>query len=340
VLIEDVARVIGYDAITGAPSAETPTAGATTALDAARQTARGLLTGNGFLELRGVPLEPLGGEANFSLPKGDSITLANPLNADLARLRRSLVPFLLKTAEHNAKRRSTTFRYFEIDKIFSRPAEAPEERWALGMLLGGALNDSDWSTRRDVDFFDLKGIVESILETLGAPRASFAPASLPGYAEGTAAQISVKGAPVGLIGQIAPELVAPRKIQTTVFAAELFLAPLVPEERSSLVRTNPAFEPLPRFPAVFRDLSFVVKTGVAYALIEQAIRSAAGPNLETLDCIDVFEGKGIARDSRSLAVSMVFRAPDRTLSSEEVTAEVDKITARLKAEFGAELRSR
>jgi phenylalanyl-tRNA synthetase beta chain len=245
------------------------------------------------------------------------------------------VPFLLKTAEHNAKRRSTTFRYFEIDKIFSRPSAEPEERWALGILLGGALNDSDWSTRRDVDLFDLKGIVESILETLGAPRASFAPASLPGYAEGTAAQITVNRASVGMIGQISLELLAPRKIQTTVFAAELFLAPLVPEERASV-----GFEPLPRFPAVFRDLSFVVKTGIPYALIEQAIRSAAGPYLETLDSIDVFEGKGIAKDSRSLAVSMVFRAPDRTLSSEEVTAEVDKITARLNAEFDAALRSR
>jgi len=339
VLIEDVARVIGYDAITGTPSAETPTAGATTALDAARQTIRGLLAGNGFLELRGVPLEPLEGEADFSQVfsqiKGASIALTNPLNADLARLRRSLVPSLLKTAEHNAKRRSTTFRYFEIDKIFSRPSAEPEEHWALGLLLGGALNDSDWSTRRDVDLFDLKGVVESILETLRAPRASFTPASLPGYAGGTAAQIAVNGASVGLIGQISPELLAPRKIQTAVFAAELFLAPLAPETRSSAV-----FEPLPRFPAVFRDLSFVVKTAVAYASIEQAIRAAAGPNLETLDCIDVFDGKGIVKDSRSLAVSMVFRASDRTLSSEEVTAQVDQIVARLSAEFGAELRSR
>jgi phenylalanyl-tRNA synthetase beta chain len=245
------------------------------------------------------------------------------------------VPFLLKTAEHNAKRRSTTFRYFEIDKVFSRPSAEPEERWALGILLGGALNDADWSTRRDADLFDLKGVVESILETLRAPRASFTPASLPGYAQGTAAEVTVKGTPVGLIGQISPELLAPRKIQTAVFAAELFLAALVPEARSSAV-----FEPLPRFPAVFRDLSFVVKAGIAYASIEQAIRSAAGPNLETLDCIDVFEGKGIAKDSRSLAVSMVFRAPDRTLSSEEVTAEVDQIVARLGAAFGAELRSR
>ena len=125
VLIEDVARVIGYEAITASPSAETPTAGASTVLDAARQTCRGMLVGNGFLELRGVPLEPLEGEAQFSLLAGESVGLQNPLNTDLARLRRSLVPFLVKTAALNARRRATTFRYFEIDKIFSRPAAEP-----------------------------------------------------------------------------------------------------------------------------------------------------------------------------------------------------------------------
>ena len=189
VLIEDVARVLGYETITPCASAEVPTAGGTTALDRARQTVRGVLTGSGFLEIRGVPLEPLAGETRFSQLAGASVTLANPLNTDLARLRRSLVPFLLKTAIYNASRRAVNFRYFEIDKIFSRPAGEPEERWALGILLGGALNDEDWSTRRECDFFDLKGSVETVLEALHAHGATFVPASLEGYAQGTAAQI-------------------------------------------------------------------------------------------------------------------------------------------------------
>ena len=83
----------------------------------ARQSARGLLAGDGFLEVRGVPLEPLEGEARFSQLEGTSVTLANPLNADLARVRRSLIPFLVKTAVYNASRRASTYRYFEIDKI-------------------------------------------------------------------------------------------------------------------------------------------------------------------------------------------------------------------------------
>jgi len=334
VLIEDVARVIGYEAITAAPSAETPTAGASTQLDAARQTVRGMLVGNGFLELRGVPLEPLEGDAQFSQVAGDSVVLQNPLNTDLARLRRSLVPFLVKTAALNARRRATTFRYFEIDKIFSRPAAEAVEHWALGILLGGAANDADWSTRRETDFFDLKGVVESVLESLRLAGASFEMATVAGYAPGTAARVVVGGESAGVMGQIAPELLAAHRIQTAVFAAELFLGKLGAARGPAAV-----YETLPRFPGVYRDLSFVVKKDVAYSAIEQAIRAAAGPYLETVDCIDVFAGKSIDKNSRSMAVAMAFRAVDRTLSSEEVAAAVEQVIARLAQAFGAELRS-
>ncbi len=337
VLIEDVARVIGYEAIPSTPTSETPSAGATTALDTARATTRGFLAGNGFLELRGVPLEPLEADADFSQLAGASVTLQNPLNADLARLRRSLVPFLVKTAALNARRRATTFRYFEIDKIFSRPVEAPDEHWALGILMGGAANDADWSTRRETDFFDLKGTVESVLEALRVPRPSFAPVDIEGYVPGTAARVQYPGNPggesLGVLGQISPEHLASRKILNAVFAAELFLGKLV-----AAAMPIARYEPLPRFPGVFRDLSFIVKKDVPYAAIEQAIRAAAGPHLETVDCIDVFAGKGIATDSRSMAVSLAFRAADRTLASEEVAAAVDQVIAHLAKSFAAELR--
>jgi len=334
VLIEDVARVIGYEAITAAPSAETPTAGASTLLDGARLTVREMLVGNGFLELRGVPLEPLEGDAQFSQLAGDSVVLQNPLNTDLARLRRSLVPFLVKTAALNARRRATTFRYFEIDKIFSRPAAEAVEHWALGILLGGAANDADWSTRRETDFFDLKGVVEYVLESLRLSGALFEAATVEGYAPGTAARVVIDGESAGVIGQIAPELLTAHRIQTAVFAAELFLGKLVAAKGPVAV-----YEPLPRFPGVYRDLSFVVKKDVAYAAIEQAIRGAAGPYLESVDCIDVFAGKSIDKDSRSMAVAMAFRAADRTLSSEEVAASVEQVIARLTRAFNAELRS-
>ena len=312
-----------------------PTAGATTALDAVRQTVRGTLAGNGFLELRGVPLEPVEGDMQFSQIGGDSIILQNPLNSDLARLRRSLVPFLMKTAALNARRRVTTFRYFEIDKIFSRPASETREHWSLGILMGGAAEDADWSTRRATDYFDLKGTVESVLQSLRVPRVSFeVTAAVEGYAPGTAARVVMNGEPVGTIGQITPELLATHRIQSAVFAAELFLGKLVAARNPTAV-----FEPLPRFPGVYRDLSFVIKKDVPYAAVEQAIRAAGGAYLESVDCIDVFAGKGIDQSSRSMAVSMAFRAPDRTLSSEEVAASVEQVIARLAQTLGAQLRS-
>ena len=271
----------------------------------------------------------------FSQLEGKSVTLANPLNADLARLRRSLVPFLVKTAVYNASRREVDFRYFEIDKVFSRPAGEPDERWALGILLGGSLNDADWSTRRACDFFDLKGAVETVLEALHAPKAIFEPFSLEGYAPGTAARILADGAAIGMMGQVLPELLAAERIYQPVFAAEIFIEPLV--AGSGVPAT---FEALPRFPAVYRDLSFLAGRDVPYEALEQAIRAAGGAQLESVNCIDVFAGKGVDPAKRSIAVSLVFRAAERTLSSEEVAAAVDQIIARLAQEFSAELRSR
>jgi phenylalanyl-tRNA synthetase beta chain len=143
----------------------------------------------------------------------------------------------------------------------------------------------------------------------------------------------VNGEPVGAIGQIAPAPLATHRIQTAVFAAELFLDKLL-----LAAGPTPPYEPLPRFPGVYRDLSFVVKKDVSYAAIEQAIRAVVGDYLESLDCIDVFAGRGIDQDSRSIAVSMAFRARDRTLSSDEVAVWVEKLIVHLATTFSAELR--
>ena len=155
-----------------------------------------------------------------------------------------------------------------------------------------------------------------------------------GFQKETTAAIVINSETVGVIGQVDVEYLAGERIHQAVFAAELILGKLVP-----MLRATPAFEALPRFPGVYRDLSFVVSKSVPYSAIEGAIRAAAGANLEAVDCIDVFAGKGIAKDSRSVAVSMTFRAGDRTLASEEVNASIEQIVKRLAADFQADLRA-
>ena len=171
------------------------------------------------------------------------------------------------------------------------------------------------------------------MDMLRVPRPMFEAAEIEGYLAGTAARMTIGGESIGAIGQIAPDHLASRKILNAVFAAELFLGKLV-----AAALPTARYEPLPRFPGVFRDLSFIVKQDVPYTAIESAIRAAAGPYLEAVECSDVFAGKGIAADSRSMAVSMAFRAPDRTLASEEVAAVVEHVISHLAKSLGAELR--
>jgi phenylalanyl-tRNA synthetase beta chain len=335
VLIEDLARIIGYEVIQGAPSAELPTAGSGTPLERSREIARKVLTEAGFLETRGVPLEPANRGSEFVQISGDPIAVINPLNEDLSRLRRSLVPSLLNVVFQNARRHSIRHRHFEIDKDFHRPAEAPEEVWAIGMLLAGPANDADWSTRRNADFYDLKGIVESLFDELRCPAPTFLSEELAGFAAGTSARILLHDSAVGIIGQVLPDTLAQERIQEPVFAAEILIERLLPAVAGTAI-----YEPLPRFPAVFRDLSFVIRKDIPYADVEHNIRRAAGSLLESVQCMDVFAGKDIPAGSRSIAVSLVFRASDRTLSSEEVTEAVERIIESLGKAFDAQLRNR
>ena len=332
-LIEDVARLVGFETIDAVPGAELPTPAKSTRLDAMRADARSLLKCDGYMEVRGLALEPVDSDSDFMRVEGNPIRLVNPLTVELGQLRRSLMPSLLSVVAHNARRRSTIVRYFEIDKCFSLNDQGgAEEKWAIAILMGGGLNDSDWSTRRDADFFDLKGVVESLLESICRQPFSFRPGLVSGYAGSTVAQIMVGDSCMGQMGQVSKKLLETRKIPQTLFGAEIFIDGMISSSDLKLSK------PIPRFPAVVRDLSFVVRKEILYSEIETTTRTAAGSYLESVNCIDVFEGRGVSTNNRSCAISLVFRAPDRTLSSEEVTVYVDNVVALLTTELGAELR--
>jgi phenylalanyl-tRNA synthetase beta chain len=356
-LIEDVARLVGYDAVPLVPTSSGDTSGHTHPLDRLRRTVAETLVASGFLECRTPPL--VGEDPTDTFAAGVApIRLTNPMRTDMSELRRSLLPSVLEVVERNARRGAESFRYFEIDRTFCHDPEAPVETWSVGLIAGGPINDRSWQQAGDLlDFYRVKGMVENLLEAAGVAKSSFEPATRPGFIPGKAAAIKAEGREVGVLGAVDPKLVAKSKLRTPLFAAELNLELLT--QHYSEIRLHRG---LPRTPAVSRDLALILPVGKSFAEIEATVRHAftkaadavhadyvetseegaavdlLPPRLEQFGCIDEYRGKPIPEDRKSLAVRLTFRDVARTLTSEESTRLTDAVVAALKEEHSAELR--
>jgi phenylalanyl-tRNA synthetase beta chain len=334
VLIEDVARITGYDQIPITPPVGRATDGRRNSADALRRRVMLFLSSNGFLESRNVPMESPELASQFNRGAKPPVVLANPLNVDMSVMKTSLLSGLVKTVSRNARRDAEAFRYFEIDRVFNK-ADASTGRWSAAAVAGGAIRDIDWAEGQTrFGFYSLKGILENLLEMAGIAGINFRPIDAPGFEQGQAAEVLVGDASLGVIGAIKKEILSEERIKEPLFSFELDV-----ERMLAASATAQKYEPFPRTPAVTRDLAVVVKSDIAYSRLEQAIRQTAGGNLEEVRCIDVYEGKHVPAGFRSTAIRLRFRAAEKTLSSDEVSVIVDRVVARLEEEFGAKLRA-
>lgn len=338
VLIEDVARQLGYDTIPTRPSATTPTIGTRGVLDRLRHVVAEHLVAAGYLESRNPPLE----SPDATTPFGDAaireqIRLSNPANRDMSVVRRSLLPGLLASAERNLRRGTTSIRLFEIDRTFRLEGDkpAPHDRWMLTAIAGGPVREYDWrGGGTKVDFYDLKGEVENLLDAVGARARTFGPLTLAPYVAGAAAEIIVGGTVVGRLGELAQGLIDTGKMQVKLFAIELDLEALEPA-----FLAVPKQSPLPKTPAVTRDLAIVVGGDESFAPIEKVIRTTAGPALESLQLVDVYRGQQVAAGKKSLALHLVLRDPARTLTADDASTIMTRVLDALQQQFKAELRA-
>ena len=270
------------------------------------------------------------------------LTLDNALSRERSVLRPSLVPGLLEVLATNANRQAPDVQVFEIGTIFSphrdedgdRPAH--EEQW-LGLAVTGLRGPRGWHTPRErVDVYDAKGLAEQALAALGATadtapwEAGRAPAYL---ADGTTARLVVGGREMGWFGEVAAAARAAFDLAAPVFVAEVSLSAV-----ATLPEVVPRFSPLPRFPAVQRDLAVVVGAGVTAADIEAAIVAMAPSWLARVALFDLYQGSQVGAGRRSLAWSLTFQAPDRTLTDAEVNEVFDRIVAEVTKRFDAEVR--
>jgi phenylalanyl-tRNA synthetase beta chain len=261
----------------------------------------------------------------------DAIRVTNPLQPDDPWLRTRLTPGLLRAIRRNAYRQVRSAALFEVGTVFRLADGQPEERPMAALAITGSAEGA-WTGRREYDFFDAKGAVEALMADLGIEWSLGEPPG-PLFHPGRSAFVMVDGGRVGVLGEIHPRVVESLDVPGRIAAAELEV-----NELMRLAARTVEAEDVPRFPPVRRDLAFVLEEGVSRAAIEGVIREAGGDLLASCILFDVHAGPPLPAGKKSLAFSVEFRDPSRTLEREEADEAVERIRARVSGELGGELR--
>ena len=266
-------------------------------------------------------------------PGVEPLLLANPISTDMAAMRSSLWPGLVKALQHNLNRQQDRVRLFESGLRFVGQLEGlKQEPMLAGVVCGSRLPEGWAQGRETVDFFDVKADVEAVLGFAGALDAfTFVPGQHPALHPGQTARIERDGQEVGYLGALHPELVKSLGLDRAVFVFELVLAE-VSEGRL------PKFQELSRFPEVRRDLALLADRDVAASAVMEVIRENAGEWLTDLRLFDVYQGKGIDPHRKSLAVGLTWQHPSRTLNDDEVNTTRQAILTSLEQRLNATLR--
>ncbi|MGB9791576.1 MAG: phenylalanine--tRNA ligase subunit beta [Thermacetogeniaceae bacterium] len=339
-LIEEVARLYGYDRIE--PTIPVGVLGQGTRSQ--RQRLRELITevmvGAGLNEV--ITYSFIGECSLEKLGLLDSKTaerlvrIQNPLREDQGVLRPSLLPGLVNTISLNYKRKQVDLGIFELGAVFeSRGSEElPLEKLRLGMAACGKMERGWLEPVQERDFYYIKGIVEELFEVLGVRGVSYQPwKNTLTLHPGRAAQIFVGSELVGFLGELHPDVLERYDLPLRVVVAELDLEALLP-----LVDLKTVFQPLPRFPGIYRDLAVVVPVEIPAEKIRAAIIESGDSLLRECHLFDVYQGPQLPSGYRSLAFSLLFQSQHRTLTDEEVTEICGRILKELEIRYGARLR--
>jgi phenylalanyl-tRNA synthetase beta chain len=337
-LVEEVARLYGYDRIPTTLTWGQQLPGGLTREQKLRRDARHMLRELGLNEVVTYSLTSEEAEQEIaSLYDLQPIRVAMPMSKEHAVLRTKLLPQLIKTAAYNVHRGNERVQLFEVGKVYLTQEETltdlPEERLQLAALIAGPKAASIWKTPQ-VDaqnFYELKGILESVLERFGVRDAEYQAADFNGFHPGRTALCVVEDEVIGVLGQLHPKL-AKRYDLSEPVVLQLDLEKLLEKDPEVI------YEPIPRYPAVTRDLAVTVDENVPAGRIEAGIRKVAGELLESVTLFDVFTGEQIGEGKKSVAYSLVFRTKDRTLTDEEVHQIHERIVHYLTEQFGAQLR--
>jgi phenylalanyl-tRNA synthetase beta chain len=341
-LVEEIARLYGLDNV---PETIQPARATITALTETRVTGDGaadILVQRGYHEaITYTFVEPRLQE--LFAPGAPSLTLANPISAELATMRASLWPGLAAALASNQRRQQPRVRLFELGRkyVVSAPGGQgnngglDEVPVIAGLAAGPALPEQ-WgaSAKAAVDFYDVKADVEALLRATGATdRFRLEPEAHPALHPGQSARILRDGRPVGWLGRLHPEI--ERELELTYSAVVFEL-----ELEAALGAVVPKFRDVSRFPAVRRDLALVVDETVPVQKLLDCVRGAAGDALREATVFDIYRGAGIETGRKSVAIGLNLQDVSRTLTDEETDAIVARVVADLERECSATIRDR
>jgi len=345
-VVEEVARIVGYDRIpTRIPSGTLPLH-ETHPLELFRERVRDLLIGFGLQETISYAAIDPAWLARLTADAGEDaaperneeiapepLRISNPTTVAQSVMRTTLRPSILDTASRNLRHRDGV-AIFEIAPVYlPRPNDLPEERWTIEVLLAGRADEQTWLTKpRDWDRWDVKGILRAMADGVGATMFSGPAVAAPGLHPGTSSTRLHDGRPAITIGQLDPRVAQMWDLPAKTFLGEVDLVSLM-----AVVEPRTAKLP-PRFPSALRDVAFVVDEKVAYGDAAVEIREAAKGLVELVSLLDLYRGPQIGDGKKSFAVRVVLRSPDATLSEADVEKAMKRIEGRLLHKLGATVR--
>ncbi len=329
-LIEEVARIYGYDRIPAKAETVATHLQPITETQIPVERCALLLVDRGYQEAITYSFtDPLLQTA--LLPDALAMTLSNPISAEMAVMRLSLWPGLIQAFQQNQKRQQSRVRLFETGRQFS--GDGSQETTVIAGVAGGLLLSKQWAApSTQVDFYDVKADIEALLVLTGrACLFTFEKATHPALHPGQSARIVCEGKSVGWIGALSPMLV---KSLDLVYPPVLFELDL----SVTFITQIPEFKEISKFPLVRRDLAVQVEEGTQFAEIADLVRQSAGPLLKELNIFDVYQGAGVEKGKKSIALGLNLQDTSRTLTDVEVDAVVTRVVNHLAQRLDARLR--
>ena len=343
-LYEEVLRLWGMDRVEPTLPGGRERVGARTAEQAVARRVNDTLRASGMNETMTYSFAEPGDIERLQLPAeglGLAVELLNPLNADQSVMRQSIVPGLLRSVAYNQARSVRNIQLYEIGTVFAAAEgrKQARERKKLAGVMAGAMAEPAWNAPEvPFDFFDGKGVLENLARELALPKVRFRALSAeeaPHLQPGRAAEMMADGAVIGWLGEIHPLVCEAFGAAAPVVAFELDMNAL-----GRAARPMRPYVDVPTYPAVAMDQAFVVGEDVTHEKMMQVMISAGGKLLESVALFDVYrDEERVGAGKKSMAYSFIYRAPDRTLTSEEVEKVHAKLVSKVQKATGAEIRA-